>query len=72
MSTIPTPNYHLQRIASTSSSRLTYITPTILPPVGKEYTCFMKEGKSNQAVRCSKYRITTKLIDYVLSIDTFE
>ena len=32
----------------------------------------MKEGKSYQAARCIKSRIMTKVIDYVLSIDTFE
>ena len=32
----------------------------------------MKEGKSDQAARCIKSRIMTKVIDYVLSIDTFE
>ena len=32
----------------------------------------MKEGKSDQAARCIKSRIMTKMIDYVLSIDTFE
>ena len=31
----------------------------------------MKEGKSDQAVRCIKSRIMTKVIDSVLSIDTF-
>ena len=34
--------------------------------------CFMKEGKTNQAARCIKSRITTKVVDYFLSIDTFE
>ena len=34
--------------------------------------CFLKEGKSDQAARCVKSRIMTKVIDYVLSIDTFE
>ena len=32
----------------------------------------MKEGKYDQAARCIKSRIMTKVIDYVLSIDTFE
>ena len=32
----------------------------------------MKEGKFDQASRCIKSRIMTKVIDYVLSIDTFE
>ena len=72
ISTVSTPNNHSQRIDSTSSSRFNYNTPMILPPVGKEYICFMKEGKSDQAARCIKSRIVTKVIDYVLSIDTFE
>ena len=32
----------------------------------------MKEGRSDQAARCIKSRTMNKLIDYVLSIDTFE
>ena len=32
----------------------------------------MKEGKSDQAARCIKSSIMTKVIDYVLSIDKFE
>ena len=32
----------------------------------------MKEGKSDQAIRCIKSIIMTKGIDYILSIDTFE
>ena len=51
ISTISTPNHHSQRIASTYPSRLNFNTTTILPPVGKEYMCFMKEGKSDQASR---------------------
>ena len=70
--TISKPNNHSQRIASTSSSRLSFNRPMILPPVGKEYICFMKEGKSDQAARCIKLRIMAKVIDHVLSIDTFE
>ena len=69
--TILTPNHHSQHIATTSSSRLTPNTPTTLPPVGKEYICFMKEGKYDQASRCIKSGIMTKLIDSVQSIDTF-
>ena len=34
--------------------------------------CFQKEGKSDQAAKCIKSRIMNKVIDYVLSIDTFE
>ena len=33
--------------------------------------CFQKDGKTNQATRCIKSRIMTKVIDSVLSIDTF-
>ena len=44
----------------------------ILPLVGKEYMCFMKEGKSDQAARCIKSRIMTTVIDAVLSIYKFE
>ena len=33
---------------------------------------FLKEGKSDQAVRCIRSRIMTKVIDFFLSIDTFE
>ena len=43
-----------------------------LPPVGKEYMCFQKNGKTAQSVRCIKSRIMTKLIDSVISTDTFE
>ena len=64
ISTISTPNHHPQHITSTSSSTLNFNTPTILPQVGKEYMCFMKEGKSDQAAR--------EVVDSVLSIDTFE
>ena len=32
----------------------------------------MREDKSDQAARCIKSRIMTKVIDYVLSIDKFE
>ena len=34
--------------------------------------CFQNDGKTSQAARCIKSRIMTKVIDYVLSIDTFE
>ena len=34
--------------------------------------CFQKDGKTTQAARCIKSCIMTKVIDYVLSIDTFE
>ena len=34
--------------------------------------CFLKDGKTTQDSRCIKSRIMTKVIDYVLLIDTFE
>ena len=34
--------------------------------------CFQKDGKTAQAARCIKSRIMNKVIEYVLSIDTFE
>ena len=72
ISTVSTHNHHSQRIASTYSRRLTSNTIIILPTADKEYMCIMKECKPYQAARCIKLRIMTKVIDYVLSIDTFE
>ena len=40
--------------------------------MGKEYICFQIEGKSAQAAKCVKTRIMTKVVDFVLSINTFE
>ena len=34
--------------------------------------CFMKESKYDQAARCMQSRIMTKVVDSVLSIDTFQ
>ena len=34
--------------------------------------CFQNYGKTDQAVRCFKSRITTKMIDSITLIDTFE
>ena len=44
--TILTPNNHTQRIATTSSSILNLNTHTILSPIGKEYMCFLNDGKT--------------------------
>ena len=44
----------------------------ILPPVGKEYMCFQKNGKITHSARCIKSGIMNKLIDYVLFFYTFE
>ena len=70
--TISTPNHHTQGIATTSSSILYLNTPTILLTIGKQYMYFQNNGKTAQAARCNKSRIMTKVIGYVLSIDTFE
>ena len=72
ITTISTPNHHSQRVSSTSSSTFTSNTPMILPLSGKEYMCFLKKGKSDQAARCIKSRIMAKVIDSVISIDKFE
>ena len=66
ISTISTPNHYSKRIISTPSSILNSKTLMILPSVGKEYMCFMKEGKYDQAARFIKSRTITKEIDYVL------
>ena len=34
--------------------------------------CFQIDGKSAQTAKCVKSRIMTKVIDYVIYIDTFE
>ena len=72
ITTISTPNHHKQRIDTTSSSILNLNTPMILPPVGKKDMYFLKDGKTDQAARYIKSRIITKVIYFVLFIDTFE
>ena len=69
--TTSTPNHHVQRIATITESILDLHTPTILPPVGKEYTFFQKDGKPSQTTRYIKSNIMTKLIKYVILIDKF-
>ena len=70
--TISTHNHHTQRISTTYSSILNLNTTMILPKIGKEYMCFQREGKTDQAARCIKSRIIIKVIYYILLIDTFE
>ena len=36
------------------------------------YIFFQNDGKTAQATRCIKSRIITKVVDYVLLVDTFE
>ena len=45
---------------------------THLPPLGKEYLCFQVDNKSPHAAQCVKSRVLNKVIDYILSINTFE
>ena len=47
-------------------------TTVNLPLVSKEYMYFQIDGKSTQAAKCVKSKIMTKVIDYVISINTFE
>ena len=65
-------NHHVQSIPTKYTIVLNLHTTTGLNLVGKEYMCFQNDGKTDQAARCIKSRIMTKLIDSVLSIDTFE
>ena len=34
--------------------------------------CFQNDGKTSQAASCIKSSISTKVVNYVFSIDTFE
>ena len=43
-----------------------------LPPLGKEYFCFQIDGKSYHAVHCAKSRVSIKVIDTILEIDSFD
>ena len=70
--TTPTPNHHGQNIAVTSVNLSNLHTTLIFPQVGKEYLCFQDVGKTAQAATCIKSRIMTKVIDFVISIDTFK
>ena len=45
---------------------------THLPPLGKEYLCFRVDNKSPHADQCVKSRVLNKVIDSILSINTFE
>ena len=45
---------------------------THLPPLGKEYLCFQVDNKYPHAAQCVKSRVLNKVIDSILSINTFE
>ena len=53
-------------------SLLNLQTTTKLYSVGKEYTCFQNDGKTAQVAKYVRSRIMTRVIDYILPIDTFE
>ena len=69
ISTTSAPNHHSQRISATSVNLLNLHTTTKLHPVGKEYMCFQKNGKTAQAAKCIKSRMITKVVYYVLLVD---
>ena len=46
-------------------------TTTKSPPYGKEYLCFQINGTFSQAANCVKYMIMTKVVNFILSDDTF-
>ena len=43
-----------------------------LPPSGREYFCFQKDGKRDHIAQCAKWRLLNKLIDTIPEIDAFE
>ena len=43
-----------------------------LPPLGKEYLCFQVDNKYPHAAQCVKSRVLNKVIDSILSFNTFE
>ena len=45
---------------------------THLPPLGKEYLCFQVDNKYPHAAQCVKSRLLNKVIDSILSINTFD
>ena len=45
---------------------------TQLPPLGKEYLCFQVDNESPHASQFIKSRVLKKVIDSILSINTFE
>ena len=45
---------------------------THLPPLGKEYFCFQVDNKSPHADQCIKSTVLNKVIDSILSINSFE
>ena len=45
---------------------------THLPPLGKSYFCFQVDNKSPHAAQCVKSRVLNKVIDSIISINSFE
>ena len=44
---------------------------TYLTPLGKEYLCFQVDNKSPHDAQCVKSRVLKKVIESILSINTF-
>ena len=76
-----------QNISFQATSTLPHLTPLIttlpflpielpktthLPPLGKECFCFQVDKKAPHAAQCIKSRVFNKVIDSILSINTFE
>ena len=61
-----TQNPYAQIIVTMSVSLLNLNTTGKLPPVGKNIIYFQIDGKYDQASKCIKYRIMTKVISCVI------
>ena len=70
--TTSTPKHHSQRIRAMPARSFNLHTTTKLTPVGVKNMCFHIESRSSQTAKCVKSRIMTKVIDYLLYINTFE
>ena len=74
----------LQCSAISTTNRLTSLNATLsmapvelhrtkqLPPSCKKCVCFQINGRSSHAAQCVKSRMMNKVIDSILSVDTFE
>ena len=69
--TTSTPKHHFQRIRSMPVRSFNLHTTVKLPLVGVKNMCFHIDCRSSQTAKCVKYRIMTKVIYYILSINTF-
>ena len=67
-----TPKHHAQSIGDIPVNSFNLHKTVKLSPVGNEYMCFQIDGKYYHSSKCVKSRIMTKVIVYVLFINTFE